>query len=165
MATREPDPRLESAWHLYDTHVEWIKHADAKLGVLIAASVAYIGAVLAFVFATDASGSVAALVVGAAAVALLVAAYPLGPKVHLPKQPTSFLFFAHAARDHPSVDTYLSEYAAHLVDSQRMLDDLAGQTWSLAHVAALKFKLAGIATAVFIVSVVLGAVLAIVEAW
>lgn len=165
MSSLEPDPRLDSAWRLYSAHVEWIKHADAKLGVLVAASVAYIAAALTFVFTVGVEGWLAATVVGVATVALLCAAYPLGPKIIVPEQPSSFLFFAHTARKHPTVETYLQVYEAHMEDDQMMLNDLAGQTWSLAQVATVKFKLAGIATAAFVLAVVFGAVAAIVKAW
>lgn len=155
----------ENAWQLYLVTMEWVRHGDAKVAVLFAANATLIAGLLAMenVKGLDRHWVVATLALSVASLAL--ASWAVMPSLKSASPATSLVFFEHAARKHRNSGTYVTAHRDLLDDPDKLIKDVADQTWNLARIAGSKFKWTGFSIFALMLATASAAAMFCVEVW
>ncbi|MFD8267338.1 Pycsar system effector family protein [Streptomyces althioticus] len=140
-------PNADHAWKALGLVVDWIKHAETKAGVTLAAT-GVTGGVL-YNLLKDVSTPSAWLILSAAICGLgvitagLCAGLALWPRLKMKEEPTSLLYFHHIARGHAKSDTYTTSLISLTSDIDALVTEIASQGWANSKVAHEKYMWGG----------------------
>ncbi|MFE9055448.1 Pycsar system effector family protein [Streptomyces mutabilis] len=162
----EPEqvPNADHAWKALGLVVDWIKHAETKAGVTLAAT-GVTGGVL-YNLLREVSTPSAWLILCSVVCALglvvagLCAGLALWPRLRMKEEPTSLLYFHHIARGHAKSDTYAASLISLTVDMNALVDEIARQGWANSKVAHEKYLWGGWAIRSLLLSLIALAVTA-----
>ncbi|MFI8005966.1 Pycsar system effector family protein [Streptomyces sp. NPDC086010] len=157
-------PSADHAWKALALVVDWIKHAETKAGVTLAA-VGVSGGVL-YNLLKDVTTPSEWLILCSVMCALglvaagLCAGSALWPRLRMKEEPTSLLYFHHIARGHTKSDTYAASLISLTADINALVEEIANQGWANSKVAHDKYMWGGWAIRFLIISLVALAVTA-----
>lgn len=156
-----PEAETDDAWKALSLVVDWIKHAEAKAGAVLAAS-GVAGGVLYNLVKSQSDSSLALNIAAGGAVLFLLlatsgACLALWPRLRAKEPPTSSLYYSHIARAYPKSDGSRA-YSELLVevasDRTKLIQEIAGQVWVNAHVANAKYTWINRAMTAFLLGLV-----------
>lgn len=162
----------DQTWRVLGLVTDWIKHAEAKAAATLAA--AGVSASVLYNLVRNVTQQNALLDVAAVACAICIvlgglsAAWALRPRLWAKEEATSNLYFNHIARRHPKKGmgaAYSPALNALTTDRAALVDEIAGQVWSNAHVAKAKFQAANVGLTFVLGGIALLATTAIIVAW
>jgi len=158
----------DHAWKALGLVVDWIKHAETKAGVTLAAT-GVTGGVL-FNLIKDVKhpswcllGSMILCGVSVAA-AGLCAGMVLWPRLRMKESPTSPLYFHHIARGHAAPDTYAVSLAELTKGAEALVTEIASQAWANSVVARKKYFWGGVAIRFLLLALVALSITAAIRA-
>lgn len=158
-------PNPDRAWQVLSLVNEWLRHAEAKLGVLLAAAGVVGGLLFNLVEGRENTewwfDSAAVVCAAAAAIAGLFAAIGLLPRLKVPHRNAAIpnpLFFRDIAVERRS--DYREELVSLTTDPEAFVARVAEQVWSNSRVATDKFSWASKSTVALAVSLAALVVLA-----
>ncbi|GAB1817683.1 Pycsar system effector family protein [Herbidospora sp. RD11066] len=145
---RPPDPVPplgEDAWRALTLVIDWIKHAESKAGLTLAAAGA-IGGILYALINGEKNASVGFVVAVIVTTVLLLisvacSAMVLRPRTRATADPSSLLFYRHvAARYGKRPDAFTDDFGALIRDPDALLREVATQVWTNSLVADSKYR-------------------------
>ncbi|MGW6413831.1 Pycsar system effector family protein [Streptomyces sp. NPDC055055] len=155
----EPPPNPDHAWKALGLVIDWIKHAETKAGVTLAATGVTGGVLYNLVKDADtpstwliASAALCGLTVLAAG---LCAGLVLWPRLKMKEDPTSLLYFHHIARGHVASGTYTISLVALTKDMEALVTEIASQSWANSKVAHEKYMWGGRAIRLLLIALVI----------
>ncbi|MFE3065036.1 Pycsar system effector family protein [Streptomyces roseus] len=149
-------PSADHAWKALALVVDWIKHAETKAGVTLAAA-GVAGGVL-YNLLKDVATPSTWLILCSTVCALglvatgLCAGSALWPRLKMTEEPTSLLYFHHIARGHAKSDTYAASLISLTADINALVEEIARQGWANSQVAHKKYLWGGWAIRFLIIS-------------
>lgn len=152
----------DQTWRVLGLVNDWIKHAETKAAGTLATAGVSAGVLYNLLKDLNHSGWLIDALAFACATCIVLgglsAAWALRPRLWSREEPTSNLYFHHIARKHPKKSKgldYLSTLGALTRDDAALVNEIAGQVWSNAHVAKAKFQAANIGLTFVLVGIVL----------
>jgi Family of unknown function (DUF5706) len=150
-----PPDSVDGAWRVLGLVSDWIRHAEAKAGVCLAAA-GFIGGVLfQLVVEHDRDRRAQALALicaGWVCLACGFAGLSLWPRLRDGGPPTSVIYFGHIARDRSggrrasdAMAAYVNRLHATMTDPDALMTAVGGQIWANARVARRKYRWASLA--------------------
>lgn len=160
------DSAQDQIWKVLDLTTGWSAHADAKAGLILAAT-SVVGGVL-FSVAHGTSRLTAAVLCAAWACSLSViaagicAAAALKPRLRLRNQPASLIHFGDIAASHPdSPDAYIKALHELVDDDEALAAAISSQIWVNSLIVSRKYFWANLSLLALIAALAsLGAVCA-----
>ncbi|MEV7670212.1 Pycsar system effector family protein [Streptomyces sp. NPDC088752] len=156
--TPQQVPNADHAWKALALVVDWIKHAETKAGVTLAA--AGVASGVLYNLLKDATTPSTWLLLCSILSALglvatgLCAGCALWPRLRMKEEPTSLLYFHHIARGHPKSDTYTTSLISLTADIDALVGEIASQGWANSKVAHKKYMWSGWAIRSLILSLI-----------
>lgn len=142
----DPQPQPDHAWKALGLVIDWIKHAEAKAGALLAATGVAGGVLYNLVKDQDRPSIALMIAAGLCGVFLFVAGVCAGfafrPRLRAGEEPTSALYYHHIARRHArgkGSDEYSQLVAEITGNAEQLVNEVASQIWANAHVASEKY--------------------------
>lgn len=143
----ETSAQPDQAWKALGLVVDWIKHAEAKAGAMLAAT-GVSGGVLYNLVKSQGNPSLALNIAAGAAGTLLFlagacAGLALRPRLRSREEPTSILYYHHIARKHARPDgsgAYAQAVLELTANGESLVNEVAAQIWANAHVATDKYR-------------------------
>ncbi|WP_155858730.1 Pycsar system effector family protein [Candidatus Blastococcus massiliensis] len=145
-------------WEVLSLVNEWVRHAEAKAGTILAAAGVVAGVLYSLL--DKQSQPPWTLTVPAAACGLLAALagfmsiIALWPQLRAREAPTSLLYFDHIARAYNTPEAYGRALRGLVTSGETELQQVAQQVWVNATVARRKYLWAGRALVLLIASIV-----------
>jgi hypothetical protein len=137
------DSDIAQAWRVLGMVNDATRHADAKTGLTLAATGLTSGTLYQAVQSWPHLETVSLVFLAAGAVLLLCAGICAGaalmPRTAGSGGPASLIHFGRIAHGYPDRGTYVTDFAAHTCNREALFQDIATQTWAMAHVARHKF--------------------------
>jgi len=154
------DSSLESLWKTYDTINEWIRLADTKAAVVLAAQAVIIGLVLGAVPDGPATTVLQAQLgwalpgaIFTGLVAALFALWCINPILKV-GEPRSVVFFAHVAKGYSKPECYAKDALEMWTDSDKAAAEVSCQVWANSKVAWRKYWRVTVAIIAFAVNLI-----------